>query len=83
MEWEDVDVTKIAERADGGSDLSGPGEEDEDIPGVVLECLMHRGCDAVFEVGVGSPRHVAHIDREGASPTRHDWRVPEEARDRA
>jgi hypothetical protein len=80
---ENVDATETAERADRGSDLPGPGEEDEDIPRVTLERMMHRCGDTVFQTGVGSPRHPMQIDRERPSPARHEWRIPEEDRDRA
>ena len=44
---------------------------------------MHRRGDAVFQTGVGSPRHPTQIDRERPSSARHDWRIAEEGRDRA
>jgi hypothetical protein len=83
MERYDVDAVETAERADHGSDLPGPGEEDEDIPRVTLERMMHRCGDTVFQTDVGSPGHPPQIDRERPSAARHDWRIPEEDRDRA
>ena len=61
----------------------GPGEECQDIPGVTLERMMHRGRNAVFQRRVLSPRHPMQIDRERPPPARHEWGIPKEDRDRA
>jgi hypothetical protein len=45
---EDVDIIEISECADRGPDLSDSREEDEEIPGVVLERLTHCGGDRAF-----------------------------------
>jgi hypothetical protein len=79
---ENVDATETGEGADGGSDLPDPREEDKNIPRVTPERMMHRGGDNLFHTGVRSPRHPMQIDREGPSPARHDWGIPEEDRDR-
>ena len=60
-----------------------PGEEDEDIPGVVLERMTHCCGDTVFQTGVRSQRHPPQINRERPSPARHDRGIAEEDRDGA
>jgi hypothetical protein len=80
---EDVDAAETAKRADRGSDLPGPREEYQDIPSIAFERMMHRSGDAVFQTGIGSPRHPMQIDRERPTQARHDWGVPKEGRDRA
>ena len=51
--------------ADRGADLPDPGEEDEDIPGITLERMMHRRGDTVAPDGC----RVAAASTAGRSGT--------------